>query len=273
MGLVKSQLDDMQEERKDDWIRDYIGLDEDDELDELSADYLEAEYQYQELQDHLADEAWYQFELEQEQEREIEWLKRNPHLTIYNQYLRSLNSVLSLNSIQGNEALLKMQVAYCVTILESCLSEMLKSVVLSSRGFLENAVSNVKDLQNSTVSLKEVLKESNIIEKRVMNHLSELLYHNIPKVLNTYQAVLNTPKPKGIQLSEVIKLTSLRHDIVHRDGKSLDGVKMSLSEKDVTASVKLVREFLTAVSQYITSAVDERHQKIELQRLKEIPPF
>lgn len=59
MGLVKSQLDDIQEERKEDWIRDYMGLDEDDELDELSSEYLEAEYQYQELQDHLADEAWY----------------------------------------------------------------------------------------------------------------------------------------------------------------------------------------------------------------------
>lgn len=166
-----------------------------------------------------------------------------------------------------------MQVAYCVTILESCLSEMLKSVVLSSGDFLANAVTNVKDLQSSTVSLKELLKESNIIEKRVMSHLSDLHYHNIPKVLNTCEAVLKTPKPKGLQLSEVIKLTKLRHDIVHRDGKSIDGIKISLSEKDVNASVKVVSEFLTDVSQYITSAVDEWHQNIEQQRLKEIPPF
>lgn len=154
MGLVKRQLEDMQEERKEEWIREHLGLDEDDEIDELSIEYGEAEFQFHEYQDHLADEAAYQFALEEEQEREIEWLKSNPHLDIFKNHSRSLESIISLNTIENSETLIKMQVAYSVTILESCLSEMLKSVVLSSDFYIRNAVSHVKGLKDTTVSLK-----------------------------------------------------------------------------------------------------------------------
>lgn len=280
MGLVKSLLDDMQEERKEEWIREHLGLDEDSELDELSIEYRDAEFQFHEYQDHLADEAAYQFELEEEQEREIEWLKKNPHLNIFKNYSSALEAVLSLNTIENNETLIKMQVAYSVTILESCLSEMLKSVVLSSDCYIRNAVSHVKGLKETTVSLKEIIDDGSIIERRVINFLSDMLYHQIPKVLNTYEVILQATQPKGLQLGELIKLTKLRHDIVHRDGKTIEGKKISLTSNDVDNSVSLVRGFLAIISGYISSAIIANHNKLEEEErlireefLKGIPPF
>lgn len=280
MGLVKRQLEDMQEERKDEWIREYLGVDEDNELDECSEEYCDAEYQYDELQDHLADEAAYKYELEEEQQREIEWLKRNPHLEIFKNYCRALDSILSLNTVENNETLIKMQVAYSVTILESCVSEMLKSVVLSSDAFLKNAITHVKGLNETSVSLKEVLNDGLIVEKRVVNFLSEMLYHHIPKVLNTYQAILQCPQPKGLPLGELIKLTTLRHDIVHRDGKTTGGNQIVLSSKDVDNSVSHVRIFLTIISGYISSSIVVNLKKVEEEErnkrnefLKNLPPF
>ncbi|HFF9520081.1 TPA: HEPN domain-containing protein [Serratia marcescens] len=280
MGLVKSLLDDMQEERKEEWIREHLGLDEDSELDELSIEYGEAEFQFHEYQDHLADEAAYQFELEEEQEMEIEWLKKNPHLDIFKNYSSALEAVLSLNSIENNETLIKMQVAYSVTILESCLSEMLKSVVLSSDRYIRNAVSHVKGLNDTTVSLKEILDDGSIIEKRVMNFFSDILYHQIPKVLNIYEVVLQAKQPKENRLGELVKLIKLRHDIVHRDGKTIEGKRIPLTSNDVDNSVNLVRVFLTIVSGYISSAIITNEEKYEedekLKRedfLKSMPPF
>lgn len=280
MGLVKSLMDDMQDERKEEWIREHLGLDEDSELDELSIEYRDAEYQFQEYQDHLADEAAYQFELEEEQEREIEWLKSNPHLNIFKNYSRALESIISLNTIENNETLIKMQVAYSVTILESCLSEMLKSVVLSSNCFIRNAVFHVKGLNETTVSLKDILDDSSIIERQVMNFFSGMLYHQIPKVLNVYEVVLQTTQPKGIRLGDLINLIKLRHDIVHRDGKTVEGKKLSLTSNDVDNSVSLVRGFLSIISGYISTAIIANLKKIEEEEdlkkeafLKNIPPF
>lgn len=113
-----------------------------------------------------------------------------------------------------------------------------------------------------------------------MDFLSNILYHQIPKVLEIYEVVLQATQPKEKRLGELIKLINLRHDIVHRDGKTIEGKRIPLTSNDVDNSVNLVRVFLTIVSGYISSAIITNEEKYEedekLKRedfLKSMPPF
>jgi len=62
-------------------------------------------------------------------------------------------------------------------------------------------------------------------------------------------------------LSALMKLASLRHDIVHRDGKKKDGTRIIITSDDVIKYIDMVRSFLSIMNIYITSAVKIEQDK------------
>ena len=91
---------------------------------------------------------------------------------------------------------------------------------------------------------------------------------------------MQATQPKEKRLGELIKLINLRHDIVHRDGKTIEGKIIPLTSNDVDNSVTLVQSFLAIISGYIFSAIIANDKKFEeeekLKReafLKSMPPF
>jgi|TARA_R110001583_G_scaffold13521_1_gene57911 hypothetical protein len=56
-----------------------------------------------------------------------------------------------------------------------------------------------------------------------------------------YEQVLGTKL--DIDISKVVKVTKLRHDIVHRNGKTVDGNMISLNAQDFTQAIDDIKEF------------------------------
>lgn len=275
MGRMKELLIDQYQESKEEWIRDWLGLEPDDTGDEHSAEWIEAELEFESHQDYLADKAAYEYEIELEQQQEIEWLKANPHVDIFKSYSRSLQEITKIDNGSNNRQLILMQVAYTVTIMESCLSEMLKSLVISSSDYMRNALCNIEELKERNFSLLSAydLESKLPIEKIVLDCLSEMLYHNLPKVMKVYAAILNNRYPKDMDLSALMKLASLRHDIVHRDGKKKDGTRIIITSDDVIKYIDMVRSFLSIMNVYITSAVKIDQDKKIANAAAKIRPF
>ncbi len=217
---------------------------------------------------------WYEesnFEFIMEQQAEIEWLRKNPHNEILASSITKLDSILALKLTEDSDFFVKMQLSYAVTVMESCLQEMLKSLVMTSDVYVENALSNIKELKSQTFSLSEAFKIDvrKKLRNYVLEHLSSLLYHKIDKVVKVYQAVLDINEVSKVDISVVSRVTALRHDIVHRDGKTMDGSEIYLVFDDLYCYVDYIKFFISTMHSFISDSV-EIQEAIQLAEFKKV---
>ena len=229
----------MQEQRADEWIRERLS---DDSLDDDSEEYLQLAEEYSDYNDHLWEEA--------EWRAELQWLKENGSSSIHKFFISELdvlkimvssnfNNLPKMAFIQHTDIVVKMSFAYAVTLLESFLGDSLKSLISQDDQLLKNALCKLKILKN--VKITELAETDLDVRSLVLKSVSEVLYHNIPNVVEMYEQVLGTKL--DIDISKIIKITKLRHDIVHRNGKTIDGNKISLNTEDFTQAIDDIKEF------------------------------
>jgi hypothetical protein len=102
--------------------------------------------------------------------------------------------------------------------------------LISPENFLENAIKNVKEIKNARYSIFELSKTDLNICSLALSHTTGIHFHNISKVQKIYSHVLGIELQ--LDISKVCKITSLRHDIVHRNGYTTDGKLIELDAQD-----------------------------------------
>ena len=75
----------------------------------------------------------------------------------------------------------------------------------------------------------------------VHKQLSGILYNNIPKVIRIFETVLD--RRVGIDMAEVDAISRIRHDIVHRNGKTKDGEPIIIDEKHLLEAIATIEKF------------------------------
>ncbi|MBO0397407.1 hypothetical protein J1F21_03665 [Aeromonas veronii] len=258
MSSIKDHLFSLQEQRADEWIRERLS---DDSLDDDSEEYLQLAEEYSDYQEHLWEEA--------EWRAELQWLKENRSSSIHKFFISELDALKIMASSNFNnrqkmafilhtDIVVKMSYAYAVTLLESFLGDSLKSLISQDEQFLKNALCKLKILKN--VKITELAETDLDVRSLVLKSVSEVLYHNIPNVVGMYEQVLGTKL--DIDISKIIKVTKLRHDIVHRNGKTIDGNKISLKAEDFTQAIDDIKEF----SNILQAAINEAQIQMEQQK-------
>lgn len=251
MGSTKQWYQEVEEQRREDWIRERLS---DPNLEEDSDEWEELAQEHDALRDFMEDMAREEYE-------EQQWLKNNPHTDIYDSSISLLDEILDERKEHTSETFYKMQIAYCVTIMESCLGDMIKSIVLPNSIYRDNAINNVTELNDVKIKLSEALKGNEPLNKSVQNYLSDLTYHNIPKIYEVYKAVLDCKVTSKPILKNIIKLTKLRHDIVHRNGKTREGKEIPFEYKDVLDAFDTTKIFLTEMKNMISAAIKYHEEK------------
>ncbi|QWZ85147.1 hypothetical protein [Aeromonas sp. FDAARGOS 1404] len=250
MSSIKDHLFAMQEQRADEWIRERLS---DDSLDDDSEEYLQLAEEYSDYKEHLWEEA--------EWRAELQWLKENGSSSIHKFFISELDALKIMASSNFNnrqkmafilhtDIVVKMSYAYAVTLLESFLGDSLKSLISQDDQLLKNALCKFKILKN--VKITELAETDLDVRSLVLKSVSEVLYHNIPNVVEMYEQVLGTKL--DIDISKIIKVTKLRHDIVHRNGKTIDGNKISLNAEDFTQAIDDIKEFSNLLQVAINKA-------------------
>lgn len=215
---------------------------------------------------HLASQIASQIDVEKT-ESEVEWSKRHEHTSIYHDFSAQLCYVTySEPGLKGGEEVhLKMRFSYAITLMESCLSEMLKSVTMRYEQFKRNAVSKIPELKSSQVTLLDFFDKDpkELIDNKVMGHLSYILYHNLKKVKSVYEQILS----KDISavdddlFKKVSDLTDVRHDIVHRNGKKATGELIEITPQMVDSCIHNITRFIAGVHDCINEAIEELDEK------------
>ena len=232
MGKISELMLEKQNELADEWIRERL---EDENSNEESEEYQQLAMEYSNLQDYLGEQA--------EFVAELHWLKENGSSIIHKHFLEELEELKNLEgttSTTKTYLINRMTYAYAVTLLEAFLGDTVKSLVSENEIFFKNSL-QIDELKNAKYSLA-FLSEKEINAKGLaIKELSNINYHNIPKVKRIFEKILG--KRIGIDISELVKITILRHDIVHRNGKTKEGTQIHLNSNDILKMISHIEKF------------------------------
>ena len=249
MGRISDLMIQLQEdaynEEKEEWIRRELN---DPNADKSTPGWDDLEDQYDFAYDnwgsHIEDEySWYHSQ--HYSEFRISFTQ-----TIYDieQILYSSIDPIVLNTTY------KMLYVHAVTAMETYLGDTLKSLVLTDKKFIYNAATNLKGFEKSKFRLQELILNDNFLEITVLGQLDKYLYHDVPKVMMIYKSVLDFQN--RYDLGKLTKISSNRHDLVHRNGKDIKGKTISIKLNDLQSSIKEIESFIKYLDEDLADLFD-----------------
>ncbi|MBL7163970.1 MAG: hypothetical protein ISS57_15340 [Anaerolineales bacterium] len=133
---------------------------------------------------------------------------------------------------------LRMLYATVVTLMETYLSDAFMNTVLNDKTLVRKLVNEEKEFSERKTAISDIFERYDNIEEEVAEYLSKLIYHRIPDVSGMYKRVLAIEFPND--LGPVIEIVKTRHDIVHRNGKTIDGNVIELTNNDIEEVIDVV---------------------------------
>lgn len=149
-----------------------------------------------------------------------------------------------------------------ITALETYLSDIFISSVNADRALFRKLVETAPEFQSQKIPLSAVFQASEQIDQRVKTYLSELVWHRLDRVKPMFRDVLGVDFPADMK--ELFKAIVIRHDLVHRNGKTTDGKEHLLDIDAIKALIAMAEQFVTYVESQPSQPTDAtRNLKLE----------
>lgn len=144
--------------------------------------------------------------------------------------------------------------ANAITVLETFLSDAFINRVLASDDLLQRYIDSDPTFRNRKISYSDVLREASEVAATAKAELLDIVWHNVGKVKALYKSVL------GIDLGDMTTLASaiqIRHDIVHRNGRTKDGAVVEVTAGILSDLIDEVERFAGIVEKALDSLTPE----------------
>lgn len=150
--------------------------------------------------------------------------------------------------VRATDLQIRMIFKEAFTALEAYLGDTIQNAVVADRGALGKFVGTVKTWKFEMIDL---VKNENLLQDKVKQHLQEILYHKFEKVDPLYRDTLGVKIwPSDDVKRFLYKARQIRHDYTHRNGRSADGT----AQAELTvAYVKETLQAVQAVVEHIES--------------------
>ncbi len=159
--------------------------------------------------------------------------------------LRVLNK-LSVPDPKAKKTLRRHLYVGVIACLETYLSDAFINTVLSNKEYLSSFFTSFKDFKEQKLGMNELLDVANKADEIAKKAMLEVLYHNLPKVSKMYEATLKIVFPN---FSEIQKAVSIRHDLVHRNGKTKEGKEIIIDDIMVDDIISKIESFISEIDQ------------------------
>lgn len=136
--------------------------------------------------------------------------------------------------------------ANVITALESFLSDAFIKTVLNEDDNFQQFVETTPEFQKEKFPISEIYIQMNGLREKVINYLGNVIWHNIPKVKELYKNTLAIEFPED--LGNLINSIKIRHDIVHRNGKTKDGIEHMITADDLKDLIRNVEPLVQRIN-------------------------
>lgn len=162
-------------------------------------------------------------------------------------------SLLANHSFKSNERLIqpvnRMIYSSAITALESYLVDSFLNKVLGNSERITKVISTNKSLNEKKYCVADILDWYENVESRVENFLTAIIWHHIPTVRSLYKDVLDISFPDNTQ--SIFIAVDIRHDLVHRNGKTIKGKVHILNKADVIELILNIDKFIASIQKQL----------------------
>ncbi|TBU75830.1 hypothetical protein DNK06_17870 [Pseudomonas daroniae] len=246
MGSMKEHLFELESERRAEWIRGRLG---NPDADEYTPGWEELEAEYADML------AWL------DEEAEYRWLERHSYNRLYSDFVHEIaiaTSLLQLGQGQVHAYTVnKMVYVHAVTLLETFIGTTVRTLVVSTPQFMASMVANVDELNGKQkYTLKQIAQHPKGVSGVILSVLSNLTFHNPATIRNVLHAMIGK-RAEGLDLGPFSSICETRHDIVHRNGKTIDDETIPLEAKEVQHSLSQISRLAQEIRDRIHEALDD----------------
>lgn len=194
-----------------------------------------------------------------EQEAEDQWLQRKSFHEQYIEFSTELDCarVLLRDSVNGphTQTTCKLVYARSVALPEPMISASVNALVLADKAFLLNIARHIESIQKGKkFSLMEIAEHPRGVEGVILKALSEITFHN-PATIKTVLVALVGDGMKDLDVSVFAPISKVRHDIVHRNGKTVEDEPISLTHEQVYEAMDKIDDLASNISRRIFDAL------------------
>ncbi|GHV03636.1 hypothetical protein AGMMS50229_03260 [Campylobacterota bacterium] len=132
--------------------------------------------------------------------------------------------------------------ANTITALETYLSDAFIHTVAPDQTLMRRFIESAPEFKNQKCSLSDVFKIVETVEQRAKGCLDSLVWHNLKRVRPMYRATLGIDFPD--EIGSIFTAIDKRHDIVHRNGKTVSGDEVCIEQHDVVSLISTVNSFV-----------------------------
>lgn len=143
--------------------------------------------------------------------------------------------------------------------MEAYLSDTFIHEILSSPAVKRKFTEEFKDFKGEKFSLSDLFKKAEEHDKHIYKVLRDIIYHQLPKVKALYRDIL------GVDLGniqELMKAIMTRHDIVHRNGKDINGNLKEITDADVIDLINKTGSFIFNIEEQIKSLTPQPSEQL-----------
>jgi hypothetical protein len=156
--------------------------------------------------------------------------------------------------------------ANIITSLEAYLGDRFRRAIFNNRDFIEDFVLKSGHFREQKISLSDVFKRAKTLDTEIRTFVSAHNWHSLTISIEMYKQAFGVVLP---QPSQAIRDgVRQRHDIVHRNGKTVDGTEGSWGLSEIRALKEEVMAFTTEIEDLVkhlpVSGADE-DKEVEIE--------
>jgi len=132
-----------------------------------------------------------------------------------------------------------------IMAMEAYLLDNFISCLNSDKVIFRKYIETTDHFRRQKIPLSTIFKESDGIDKRGRAYLTRVLWHRLSEVARLYRNSLGVQLPQDMK--ELLAAVQIRHDFVHRNGRTPDGQEISLTPEQITVLIKLVQNLVDGI--------------------------
>jgi hypothetical protein len=183
--------------------------------------------------------------LDYDEELSFRVVSRDDPLRLLEDRIGQIEDVLDWNNDPHTSELVHQMVhSSLIAALEAFLADTMAFWVRTNKDVLRQFTSKNKDFKGRQLTLDQLFERLEKLDQEVEIYLQEMLWHRLDKIRPMMMAGLGIAFP---DIGELMREVVVRHDIVHRAGRTKSGELVSVSTADAIRLRDEVRRFAQAI--------------------------
>ncbi len=158
-------------------------------------------------------------------------------------YSSNIQNVLKTTKTIKDPYLYKLMYAHIITLMEEYLSDAFIETVKQDKSLIRKLLQCSK-YKNQSVGLAEAYEKN--IDHIIIEKLKRHIYHNLSDIKILYRDTLAIDFKQD---AKIIQAIEKRHDIIHRNGKTLNGDPIIIDSAGINELSTTMNQFLSKIDE------------------------